>query len=193
MTFNKQILQTLKKWLQDAKTADPTGYNAMSLATCTKDGHPSCRIVLLKDVDEDGIVFFTNFESRKGDELKQNPAAASTFFWPTLQRQVRIEGSIEKVTDRESEAYFKSRPHLSQVASAVSEQSRPIESFEALEELFANAQQKHQKEIERPDHWGGFRIRPHAIEFWEAKDFRLHKRRRYTLNGNNWECTYLQP
>lgn len=183
------------KWWQEAETAGIIEVNAMTLATASADGVPSARIVLLKGYDERGFVFFSNYESYKGKDLLENPRACLVFFWKELERQVRITGIVERVTAEESDAYYDSRPEGSRIGAWVSPQSQVIEGREWLEEneakyksLFAN------KEIKRPEHWGGYRVKPVKIEFWQGRASRLHDRIQYSLQDNGqWQIERLAP
>jgi len=166
----------------------------MTLATATRDGKPSARIVLLKGVDKDGFVFFTNYESRKGRELVENARAALVFYWEPLGRQIRITGRVTKVTPKESDEYFASRPLGSRYSAAVSNQSRVIASHAVLERKLIQLKKKYlDVGPPRPIHWGGFRVRPDEIEFWQAGEFRLHTRIRYRRRGTRWIMDRLSP
>jgi pyridoxamine 5'-phosphate oxidase len=188
------ILQ-FQAWLQDAVSAQILEPNAMTLATVTAEGSPSARIVLLKDFDERGFVFYTNFQSRKGQELDQTPAAALVFWWDRLERQVRIEGSIAKVSDAEADEYFQSRPKGSQLGAWVSHQSQVIEGREDLEHRLKALEQEYEnRSIPRPAHWGGYRLAPSTIEFWQGRPNRLHDRLCYRLkNSTGWTIERLSP
>ena len=184
-------------WFDEARLASPLEPNAMALATVGPDGRPSLRMVLLKGVDERGFVFYTNYESRKGRELADTPWAALTFFWPEMERQVRIEGSIERVSAEESDAYFHSRPVGSQLSATASHQSEVITGREVLEQRVAelSAQyQEQEQELPRPEYWGGFRVLPDTIEFWQGRPNRLHDRLRYRLLADGrWQIQRLSP
>lgn len=174
-----------------AETNDPT---AMSLGTATRDGAPSVRIVLLKSFDPQGFVFYTNRTSRKGDELEKNPRAALCIYYPTLGEQVRVEGTVERVTEAESDAYFASRARESQLGAWASRQSRPLERHELLAERLHDLDEEHAgKPVPRPRWWGGYRVRPTAIEFWRSGKFRLHHRERYVKEGDGWRVELLNP
>lgn len=188
------ILQ-FQSWLQEAMAAQILEPNAMTLATVTPEGKPSARIVLLKDFDERGFVFYTNFQSRKGRELAQTPAAALVFWWDRLERQVRIEGRIAKVSDAEADAYFQSRPKGSQLGAWVSHQSQVIEGREDLENRLEALEQKYENcPIPRPAYWGGYRLVPSTIEFWQGRPNRLHDRLCYRQkNSTGWTIERLSP
>lgn len=181
-------------WFDQAIAADILEPNAMTLASATQAGIPSARIVLLKGVDERGFVFYTNYESRKGQELIDNPHASLVFWWGILERQVRIEGRVEKISDEETISYFHSRPIGSQLGAWASNQSRVVANREELEHrLDALTQQYENQEIPRPPHWGGFRVIPHAIEFWQGRPNRLHDRLLYRLEHDTWIIERLAP
>jgi pyridoxamine 5'-phosphate oxidase len=166
----------------------------MTLATATADGAPSARMVLLKGADEDGFVFFTGYGSRKAEELAANPRAALVFYWQPLGRQVRVEGPVERVSKEESAEYFATRPRGSQLAAWTSRQSRPLGDRAELERRYADVEREHEgREVPLPPHWGGFRLRPDAIEFWEHRDNRLHDRFRYTRAREGWDAARLWP
>lgn len=192
---NKDPFLQFEKWFEEAlhdKTLEHP--NAFVLSTCGKDGKPSGRVVLLKGVDPEGFVFYTNYESRKGTELKENEYAAMTFFWPKPERQIRIEGSVKKITNAESDDYFNSRPRASQAGAWVSPQSKVIPGREGLDtshELFMKENEG--KEITRPSFWGGYRIYPTKIEFWQGRTSRLHDRILYTLENDEWKIERLAP
>lgn len=183
------------KWFNEALTSEVLEPNAMNLATATPDGKPSSRIVLLKGLDEKGFVFFTNYHSDKGQLLAVNPFATLNFFWGELERQVRIDGKIEKVSHQESDEYFASRPKGSQIGAWVSEQSEEIESREVLENKLEELTNHYQdKEVLRPPHWGGYRLIPETVEFWQGRPSRLHDRLRYVKNGEDfWKVIRLSP
>ncbi|HZH57858.1 MAG TPA: pyridoxamine 5'-phosphate oxidase [Burkholderiaceae bacterium] len=180
------------QWFAQALEAGVAEPNAMTLATVGPDQAPSARIVLLKGFDENGFVFYTNYESRKGRDLAAHPQAALLFFWQPLERQVRIEGRIEKTTAEESDAYFRSRPLGSRIGAWVSPQSQPI-SREALEARNAELTALLGDDPQRPPHWGGYRVVPHRVEFWQGRPSRLHDRLAYELQGDAWVLQRLAP
>ncbi|MBI3587130.1 MAG: pyridoxamine 5'-phosphate oxidase [Ignavibacteriales bacterium] len=183
-----------KYWMQEAIDAELLEPTAMVLATSTRSGKPSARVVLLKGIDERGFVFYTNYESRKAEELKENPHAALLFYWGALERQVRIEGVIEKTTHTESEEYFTTRPLESRIGAWASKQSSVIESRSALQEKFdeLHAQFANQA-IPLPPFWGGFRLTPVTFEFWQGRENRLHDRIRYRKQDGSWVIERLSP
>ena len=164
--------------------------NAMSLGTVEEGGQPSVRIVLLKGFDERGFVFYTNYEGRKGRQLLTNPKAALCFYWPTIDIQVRIEGTATEVADEEADAYFATRHRLSQIGAWASRQSEPLETPTALDE---RVRKYEKKDIPRPKYWSGFRVRPERIEFWKGKPNRLHERHLYTRVGTGWKIETIYP
>lgn len=182
-------------WFDQALAAGLPEPNAMTISTVTSDGKPSARMVLLKDYDERGFVFYTNYESHKGQQLLQNPWGAITFWWAELERQVRIEGRVEQVSAIESDEYFHSRPRGSQLGAWVSAQSQVIDSREVLEDRLQQLEQEYKnKEIPRPPHWGGFRVIPTAIEFWQGRPSRLHDRLLYQFSEDGtWKIQRLSP
>jgi pyridoxamine 5'-phosphate oxidase len=181
-------------WFDQALKAQVDEPNAMTLATSTLEGQPSARIVLLKGFDDHGFVFYTNYESRKGKELALNNKAALLFFWSSLERQVRIEGLIEKVSEQESKVYFDSRPEGSRIGAWSSHQSEPIGSRKDLEDQVTFYSQSFENQaIPRPPFWGGYRLKPQVIEFWQGRESRLHDRLRYRLIDGHWNIDRLSP
>ncbi|MFA8433334.1 MAG: pyridoxamine 5'-phosphate oxidase [Marinifilaceae bacterium] len=186
-------VEQFEKWFQEALNSDLKDANAMTLATTSSNGLPSARILLLKDFDQDGFCFFTNYESQKALDIKENPNGALVFFWPELERQIRIEGGIEKVSEEESDRYFEMRPVGSRIAACISPQSKEIENRKFLEDAFASYGQKSQLNIPRPTFWGGYRLRPSMIEFWQGRENRLNDRIEYRLEGDRWKIRRLAP
>lgn len=181
-------------WWNEAVQSDIVEVNAMALSTVTSAGRPSSRIVLLKGYDEQGFVFFTNYSSDKGQQLTQNHFAALLFFWKELERQVRIEGVVSKVSEEESDAYFNSRPAGSRLGAWASPQSQKISDREVLNhELMKFTEQFDQDNIPRPAHWGGYRVKPTRIEFWQGRSNRLHDRILYEQDNDNWQISRLAP
>ena len=181
-------------WLSDAKASDMREPTAMTLATTTLAGRPSARVVLLKNWDERGFVFYTNSLSHKGHDLKENPQAALLFYWMELQRQIRVEGKIEQATAAEADAYFASRDRERQIGAWASQQSEILESRDVLMERMNSYRFKFEgQDVPRPPHWVGYRVIPSAIEFWEEGDHRIHHRQLFTLAKNRWEKTLLNP
>lgn len=181
-------------WFAEAAAREPNDPNAMCLATSTPDGWPSARMVLLKGRDDRGFVFYTNEESRKGGELLSNPRAALLFHWKSLRRQVRVEGVVERVTAAESDAYFASRSRGSRISAAASDQSRPLDSRAEFERRVAETEARFPGEsVPRPPHWGGFRVLPARIEFWQDMPFRMHDRLVFERAGEGWRTGRLFP
>ena len=182
------------KWWDEVLRSDIDEANAMTLATATADGTPSARIVLLKEYNDTGLVFFTNYKSRKGSELDENPQASLVFFWKELERQVRICGTVEKVSTAASDAYFSSRPQESQLGAWASEQSTVIAGRSVIEERSEKYQRQFGENIPRPDWWGGYLVRPKTIEFWQGRPGRLHDRILYSLQEDGgWKVERLAP
>ncbi len=190
----KDPIEQFSQWLEEAKESEVNDPNAMNLATATPDGRPSSRMVLLKDVDPRGFVFYTNLESRKGTEIAENPFVALSFHWKTLRKQVRVEGRAEPVSDEEADAYYNSRARGSRIGAWASEQSRPMEGMFVLERRVAEFAAKFNiGDIPRPPHWSGFRVVPESIEFWSDGKFRLHERLVYHRDGDTWRTERLFP
>ncbi|AMM52226.1 hypothetical protein TH61_14950 [Rufibacter sp. DG15C] len=189
-------LQQFDAWMQEALVAKVEEPTAMALSTASAVGRPSARIVLLKAIEDNGFVFYTNYESRKGQQLHENPFASLTFFWPALERQVRIEGAVQKVPAATSDAYFQSRPKGSQLGAWSSPQSQAIKNRKVLEELELKYSQEfaQQEIIPRPPHWGGYAVIPDRIEFWQGRPNRLHDRLVYLKDSEgNWQIERLAP
>lgn len=188
-------INQFKTWMEealDAKVMEPT---AMNLATSSPDGVPTSRIMLLKEVNEKGFVFFSNYQSSKGKQLEANPVCALNFFWSELERQVRVQGTVEKISKEESEKYFQSRPKSSQIGAWTSPQSTIIENRKILEEREALLAEKYkdQEVLPKPEQWGGYLVKPFVVEFWQGRPSRLHDRIVYTLKDNSWKINRLAP
>ena len=188
-------LKQFQGWFDEARAAGLPLPEAMTLATATKDGRPSARLVLLKHADERGFVFYTNYGSQKAHELDTNPQGALVFYWPQLERQVRVEGSVTRVLAAESDEYFQTRPRESQIGALASPQSEVIPGRDILEQRFKElAEFYSDREIERPAHWGGYRLQPERIEFWKGRPDRLHDRLLYELDSDgSWAIKRLAP
>lgn len=184
-----------RAWFDEAEASEINDANAMSVATVGADGRPSVRILLLKGLDDRGFTFYTNTQSRKGEQLATTHFAALTFHWKSLRRQVRIEGPVERVTDGEADAYFASRPRGSRIGAWASQQSRPLADRATLEQAVADAEARFQgDEVQRPPHWTGFRVVPDRIEFWQDREYRLHDRILFTREGEGaWSKGRLYP
>ncbi len=183
-----------RDWMAEAAQSEPNDPNAMALATSTPDGRPSVRMVLLKDVDAAGFVFYTNWQSRKGGELAANPDVSLLFHWKTLRRQVRVEGPADPVTEAEADAYFASRARISRLGAIASDQSRPLSDRAELERRVGEYDSRYPGDtVPRPPHWSGYRVYPEAMEFWQDMPFRLHDRRVYTRDGGAWRSQALYP
>ncbi len=184
------------QWFEQARSTEqaPVEANAMTLATVDARGRPHCRVLLLKGLDDQGFTFFSNYDSAKGEHLAANPWAAMTFFWPALERQVRIEGAVQKVTPAESDAYYQVRPLGSRLGAWASPQSRVIADRAELESLLADTEQRFRDNAPHcPEHWGGYRLVPERIEFWQGRPSRLHDRLNYRLENNQWLRERLAP
>jgi pyridoxamine 5'-phosphate oxidase len=182
-------LEQFRRWFGEAGED-----NRMALATATTEGAPSVRMVLLKEAGHDGFVFFTGYGSRKGGELDANPRAALLFHWPPLGRQVRVEGAVERLSEGESDAYFSTRPRGAQLAAAASRQGRVLANRAQLDETVADLAREYEgRDVPRPGHWGGYRVRPDAYEFWQHRDDRMHDRLRYRRDGDGWLLERLAP
>jgi pyridoxamine 5'-phosphate oxidase len=189
-------IRQFQKWYDEVRAAGVSEQDAtsMTLATASKEGPPSARIVLLKGVDQNGFVFYTNYQSRKGRELDENPQACLLFYWPKVWRQVRIEGTVEKVSAAESDDYFQTRPLGSKLGAWASNQSEVVDHRKTLEGRFAETERRFGEDVPRPPHWGGYRLTPNAIEFWQGRENRLHDRLRYCLQEDGtWAIERLGP
>jgi len=193
--ISKNPILQFETWLKEAFAKGNEIANAMALSTISADGMPSSRVVLLRDISFGGFTFFTNYQSRKGNELTLNPKASLLFFWPELERQVRVQGTIKKLPEKESDVYFASRDFESKVGAWTSQQSETINSRAVLEEKFAEELIRfHDREVPRPDHWGGYVLEPSVIEFWQGRSNRLHDRIEFILHGKGkWEIRRLMP
>ena len=194
-TADRDPITLFQRWFSEAVASGSRLPDAATLATATKEGKPSARMVLLKGVDERGFVFYTNYRSSKAKELEENPRAAMVCYWVQLDRQVRVEGSVEKISPEESDEYFRTRPRESQLGALASPQSEVIESREVLERRFSELDESYRgREVSRPDHWGGYRIKPERIEFWTNRPGRLHDRILYERQRDgSWTVSRLAP
>jgi len=189
-------IRQFQRWYDEVRARGVSEQDAisMTLATATKDGRPSARVVLLKSFDDNGFVFYTNYQSLKGRDLAENPQASLLFYWPKVWRQVRIDGKIEKVSAEESDEYFQSRPLGSKLGAWASNQSEVVDRRETLEGRFAELEKRFGEDVPRPPHWGGYRLTPNEIEFWQGRDNRLHDRLRYRLQEDGtWVIERLGP
>jgi len=193
-TVDPNPLKLFQRWLDEATAAGIRLPEAMTLATSTPEGKPSARLVLLKGAGDHGFVFYTNYNSMKARELDSNPQAALVFYWPQFERQVRVEGRVERIAPEESDAYFKTRPRESQIGALASPQSEVIESREALQQKADELEKLYEgREVERPAHWGGYRLLPKRIEFWKGRPGRLHDRILYERQDGTWSIKRLAP
>jgi len=193
-TIDRDPIKQFQIWFNDAVAAKLPLPEAMTLATATADGKPSARMVLLKQVDHDGFVFFTNYRSAKAEQLDANPYAALVFYWSQLDRQVRVEGSVVKTSAQESREYFSTRPRESQIGAWASAQSQEISSREVLEQRAHELEELYSdREVDCPEYWGGYRLKPERIEFWKSRIGRLHDRLLYVRKGDRWTITRLAP
>jgi pyridoxamine 5'-phosphate oxidase len=187
-------MELFAEWFREAEDAGVEVPETMTLATADSDGAPSARMVLLKGADEEGFVFYSGYVSRKAGELERNPRAALVFYWRLLGRQVRVEGRVERVSEAESAAYFATRPRGSQIAAWASQQSKALAGREDLDRRYAELECEYDgRDVPLPPHWGGFRLQPEAIEFWQHRDNRLHDRIRYTRAREGWRSELLSP
>jgi len=192
-TIDKDPFKQFDVWMKDALKGDFLEPTAFSVSTVSSGGKPSSRIVLLKSYDERGFVFFTNYESRKGIEISGNNYAAFLFFWDKFERQIRIEGKIEKISPQESEEYFSKRPYTSRLGAWASKQSQPLKSRFTLIRKVAGLMLKYPLNVPLPDFWGGYRLIPDEFEFWQGRESRLHDRFNYKLHNGNWKIERLSP
>ena len=186
-------IQLFEAWMQEAMYSVEKDANAFTLSTVDANAFPSTRVLLLKEVSDDGFMFFTNYNSHKGQEMEVNPKVALNFFWPALERQVRIQGVVEKVSEAESDTYFQSRPYKSRVGAWASEQSSSLESRASLEERYLQFSKKYPEHVPRPPHWGGYLVKPQKIEFWQGRSSRLHDRFSFTFSDGIWTAERLAP
>ena len=194
-SVDRDPIELFRRWFDDAMASGSRLPDAMTLATATKDGKPSARMVLLKQVDDQGFVFYTNYNSNKARELDENPQAALVVYWVQLDRQVRVEGKVERISAAESDQYFRTRPRESQLGALASPQSEVIESRDVLEQRYAELDEFYRdRSIERPAHWGGYRLKPERIEFWQNRESRLHDRILYERQSDgSWSIKRLAP
>lgn len=187
-------MKQFESWWNEAVNSNIDEVNAMTLATSDKNGSPAARIVLLKGYTENGFIFFTNYDSHKGKQLSENPKASLVFFWKELERQIRITGSVEKISAEESDAYFNSRPQMSKIGAWASPQSTVIADRNIIENRFQSLTEKFADQpVDRPEHWGGYIVHPSSIEFWQGRPSRLHDRILYIKQNNSWKIERLAP
>ena len=186
-------IQLFEAWMQEAMYSVEKDANAFTLSTVDANSFPSTRVLLLKEVSDDGFMFFTNYNSHKGQEMEVNPKVALNFFWAALERQVRIQGMVEKVSEAESDTYFQSRPYKSRVGAWASEQSSSLESRASLEERYLQFSKKYPEHVPRPPHWGGYLVKPQKIEFWQGRSNRLHDRFSFRFVEDKWIVDRLAP
>lgn len=191
--MSSEPLVQFQRWYEDYEKIQGRDPNACLLATADREGRVTCRVLLLKGLDAEGMEFYTNYESEKGQQLAVNPQAALTFFWPEQERQVRVEGTVEMLPSAESDAYFQSRPRGSQLGAWTSPQSERLDSRKELEKRAQEAAEKFPGEIPRPPHWGGYRLIPRRVEFWQGRPSRLHDRLCYERSGGEWELFRMAP
>ncbi len=193
MNADADPLQTVQAWYELARAEGVPEPEAAALATSTPDGRPSVRMVLIRGIDARGVCFYTNRESRKGGELAANPYAAIAIHWNALQRQIRLEGAVELLSDEESDAYFASRPYGSRLSAWASRQSSVLPDYETLEQAVVEFGARYPSEVPRPPYWGGYLLRPDAVEFWQGRPNRLHDRLRYVREADGWRAERLAP
>lgn len=186
-------IQLFEAWMQEAMDTVEKDANALTLSTIGASGFPSTRVVLLKEVREEGFVFFSNYNSQKGQEMEANPKVALNFFWPVSERQVRVQGVVERTSEAESDTYFKTRPYKSQVGAWASDQSSIIDSRSEIVKRFALFAAKYLTNVPRPPHWGGYLVKPQKIEFWQGRSSRLHDRFSFTFSEGKWTADRLAP
>ncbi|WP_421919980.1 pyridoxamine 5'-phosphate oxidase [Marinifilum sp.] len=190
---NQNPFEQFKIWFSEAIKSNLPDANAMCLSTVSADSRPSSRILLLKDFDDSGFCFFTNYNSRKGIEIENNPYGNMVFFWPELERQIRIEGKIEKLDTKKSDIYFNERPLGSRIAATVSPQSKVLKNREELDQMMQKFAEQNGENFTRPDYWGGYKLVPYLFEFWQGRENRLNDRIEYNLEKNNWIQQRLAP
>jgi pyridoxamine 5'-phosphate oxidase len=191
---NKSPFLQFEKWFKEAVDAHVNEPNAMTVATASTSGMPAARILLLRNFNENGFVFYSNYVSRKGEEIAANPQCALLFFWPELERQVRIEGVLEKQTDEESDIYFNTRPRTSKLGAWTSPQSKVVANRKALDDAYEEMSKQYPTDnVPRPPHWGGYVLKPSSIEFWQGRPSRMHDRILYTSVNSNWKIERLAP